>query len=151
MDSFDQLIELNHEAKAACTNFLNKKNDVSVKQAFMNFLQSEEISKEIENKMKKIEMRKEGSGYGYDNCVYYMAKDWLHHYQYTALLVFTAKLGESLKLQAENQAKEEQKESLKQLIKEVINEAREEEQRSKPTINKKQNPSKFTKKKRMDN
>lgn len=150
MDSFDQLIELTHEARTVCTNFLSKKNDVSVKQAFMDFLQSEEICKEIENKMKKVEMKKEGSGYGYDNCVYYMAKDWLHQYQYATLLVFTAKLGASLKQQAENKAREAQKESLKQLIKEVMNEAKEEEKKLKPTINKKQkSSSKFTKKEKI--
>ena len=137
MDSFDQLIELAHEARDGCKNFMSKSLDVSVDQAFMNYHKSLEICKEIEEKMDKIEMKKEGSGYVYDNCVYYMAKNWLNEYQYAALLVFTGKLGEELTRLAENRAEEKQKESLKHLIKEAIKETQEEQEKSKPITVKK--------------
>ena len=123
MNSFDQLLALNDEAKMACRSYMDKnKENMSVDEAFMDYLKSEEICKQIEDKMKKVEMRKEGSGYGYDLCAYYMGKDWLTSYQYSALLVFTAKLGKGLKQLAESRAEQEQKESLKQLIKQVIRE-----------------------------
>lgn len=132
MDSFDQLIELVHEARDSYKNFLNKNQDVSVDQAFMNYYKSRQICEEIQEKMDKIEMRKEGSGYGYDNCVYYMAKDYLNTYQYHTLLVLTHKLGEGSKQLAETRAEDKQKESLKHLIKEALREEREMEEKSKP-------------------
>ena len=132
MDSFDQLIELVHEARDSYKNFLSTNPEVSVDQAFMNYHKSVEICKEIEDKMDKIEMRKDGSGYGYDNCVYYMAKDWLNRYQYDALVVFTSKLAEEFKQRTEKKAEDKQKESLKHLIKEAIREEREMEEKSKP-------------------
>src|SRR5574341_1782412 len=117
MDSFDQLIELVHEARDNYKNFLNKNLPISVDQSFMNYYKSQEICKEITDKMDKVEIRKEGSGYGYDNCVYYMAKDWLNTYQYHALLVLTHKLGEEFKQLAQKRAVDKQKESLKKSLK----------------------------------
>lgn len=133
MDSFDQLIDLVHEGRDNYKNFLNKNLEVSIDNAFMNYYKSLEMCKEIEDKMDKVEIRKEGSGYGYDNCVYYMAKDWLNTYQYHALLVLTHKLGYEFKQLAQKRAEDKQKESLKHLIKEAIKEAKnEEQQKSKP-------------------
>ena len=124
MDSFEQLIEFAHEARDSYKKFLEKNHDISIDQAFMNYHKSRQISEDIQNRMDKVEMKKEGSGYGYDNCVYYMTMDSLHRYEYSTLLVLTAKLGEAMKNMAEKTAKEEQKESLKTLIKEAVREMR---------------------------
>ncbi len=124
MDSFDQLMKLAHEAKESYENFISKDLKVTVEEAFLNYYKSRQICKDIQDKMAKIEKRQDGGTYGYDMCVYYMAL--LTEYQYAALLVFTAKFGETSKQLAEKQAEEKQKESLKQLIKQVIKEAREE-------------------------
>ena len=131
MESFDQLIELAHEARDSYENFLKTNLNVSVDKAFMNYYKSREICKGIVDKMDKIEIRQGGSSFGYDKCVYYMAKESLIQYQYAALLVFTRKQGEAFKQLVEKKAEEKQKESLKHLIKEAIKEAKE-EPKSKP-------------------
>src|SRR2546428_10854421 len=120
MDSFHQLIELAYEALNSLEKFLSKSRDLPIDEARNNYYKSQEICKAMVDKMNKVEISHEGSNFGYDSCVYYMAQDTLNQYQYAALLVFTRKLGDALKEVLENKGEKQQKESFKSLIKEAI-------------------------------
>lgn len=127
MNSFDQLVELTHEAQNNCIRFLEKNQNVSIQEAFMNYLTSKQAFKDIKDKLDKVEIEKDGYEFGYDNCMYYMGLDALHQYQNSALLVLTNKLIETMIRSGAKTTKKEQKESLKNLIKEAVNEMKEEQ------------------------
>jgi cation transport ATPase len=126
-------LELNHKARDAFNEFIKNDPNQTIEQAFMNYYKSRQITKDITKRMDEIKIRQEGSGYGYDLCVYYMAKDWMLSYEYAALLVFTEKLGDKLAEMARSKAEQSQKQTLKSLIKEAIKEAQKEEKKPKRT------------------
>ena len=145
MDSFDQLIKLAHEAQDNYKKFLEANLDVSVDQAFINYYKAQEICKDLQSKLDKIEQVKEGSAGAYDKCVYYMAKESLASYMYSSLMVFTHKLAESLTQLAEKRAEEKQKVALKDLIKEAIKEVKIEDQKVRNTEKKRKTAIKLLK------
>ncbi len=134
-DSFDQLIELTHEAQNAYKEFTKNRFDLTIEQAFMNYYKSKEICKDIQKRLDDVQIRQDGSGFGYDNCVYYMARDWLNSCEYSSLIVFTSKLGEKLSELAEQTAEQKQRQTLKSLIKEAIREEQKEQKALKPSKN----------------
>lgn len=101
MDSFDQLIELTNEAKDRYEEFLKANHNPTLKQADENYSKSKEVCKSIQEKLDGIKMSEDrsGCGYGYDRCVYYMTKDILNMYEYSALLTLAFKLRKKLSKQ----------------------------------------------------
>lgn len=86
MDSFDQLIELANNARDKLEEFYKSNQDVTLEQASINYDKSKEICEGIQKKLDTIEMKEpeSGAGYDYDKCVYYLAKDVLNMYEYSA-------------------------------------------------------------------
>lgn len=63
-----------------------------MEQASANYKKGMETCEAIQKRMDEIKMAEHSPGYGYDRCVYYMAKDVLNMYEYGALIVYMSKL-----------------------------------------------------------
>jgi hypothetical protein len=133
-ESFDQLIDLAHEALNVYEKSAKNHPALTVEQAFMNYYKNKEICRDIKKRLDEVKIRQDGSNFGYDKCVYYMIRDSLNSYEYSSLIVFTSKLEERLSELTKQIAEQKQRQTLKSLIKETI---REEQKKQKVSTKKK--------------
>lgn len=99
MESFDQLVDLAHEASDRFREFTKIDHDATtMEQASVNYQKSKEICGAIQKRLDDVKMSEIGNGssYGYDRCVYYMAKDVLNMYEYGALMILMSKMKRKL-------------------------------------------------------
>lgn len=99
MESFDQLIDLAHEAGDRFKEFTKIDHDiVTMEQASANYRKSKEICSAIQKRLDEIKMSEARSDcrYGYDRCAYYMARDVLNMYEYGALMILMSKMKRKL-------------------------------------------------------
>ena len=92
MDSFRELMNIANEQEEKIKDFLQKRPNWSKKELQKEIHASTMYSQQIRERLEKIPRRMEGSGYGYDMCIYAMNCHLALMYEHAVLISYVKKL-----------------------------------------------------------